>query len=91
VSVGHVARAAEAVGISTVSIFVRSFRHVAEQMTLSRTVITRNPMGRPLGAPGDAERHGHVVRTALGLLERAQEAGTIYEMDEPFRAGRWGD
>ena len=85
VSVGHVARAAEESGIPTVGVYVRSFRHVAEQMMLPRTVVTRHPMGRPLGAPGDHERHRLVVGTALRLLEEADSPGTILEIDEPYR------
>lgn len=86
-SVGHVARAVEKSGIPTVGVFVAAFRHVPEQMTLPRTVITKHPMGRPLGAPGDHERHREVVRAALGLLETASATGTVIELDAPFRAG----
>ena len=89
VSVGHIARAVEESGIPTVGIYVRSFRHVAEQMTLPRTVVTRHPMGRPLGAPGDRQRHRSVVDAALELLDTAQAPGTILELERPFRLGRY--
>jgi hypothetical protein len=89
VSVGHVARAVEESGIPTVGVYVRSFRHVAEQMTLPRTVVTRHPMGRPVGAPFDHVRHREVVHAALDLLETASAAGTIVEMELPFRPGTW--
>lgn len=82
-------RAVEESGIPTVSVFVRSFRHVAMQMTLPRTLITRHPMGRPIGASGDEKRHREVIRGALRLFEDATEAGTIVELDAPFRAGSW--
>ncbi len=75
-------------GIPTVGIFVRSFRHHVENMKLPRTVVTRHPMGRPMGAPHDAERHRKVLRTALSLLETAQQGGTIVELEEPYRAGK---
>ena len=87
VSVGHVARAVEDSGISTVGIFVRSFSHVASQMSLPRTVVTRHPMGRPLGAPFDHIRHREVVGAALDLLESATGVGSVVELDAPFRHG----
>ena len=85
VSVGHVAREVEASGIPTVSIFVRAFRHVAERMSLPRTIVTRHPMGRPLGAPGDATTHRRVVEASLALLETATAPGAIVELPEPYR------
>lgn len=88
VSVGHVAREIEQAGIATVSVYVRSFRHVAEQMGVPRTVVTRNPMGRPLGAPGDVERQKAVVDAALDLLESAQSGGALRELEDPYRPGR---
>ena len=72
-------------GIPTVSILVRSFRHVAEEMGYPRTVVTRHPMGRPLGPPGDTTTQRHVVGTALNLLAQATMGGTIIEIDDPYR------
>lgn len=68
VSVGHVQRAIESIGIPTVGVYVRAFGHIPELMGVARAVLTRHPMGRPLGAPGDAERQKAVVRAALSLL-----------------------
>ncbi|MDA2946289.1 MAG: hypothetical protein O2925_04455 [Actinomycetota bacterium] len=68
-SVGHVQRAIESAGIPTVGVYVSAFGHVPAQMGVARALITPNPMGRPMGAPGDAERHLAVVRHALSLLE----------------------
>ena len=85
VSVGHVARAAESAGIPTTTVFVKSFAHVAAEMGLARTVITRHPMGRPLGPARDGETQRIVVRAALGLLESANSSGTTIELDGPFR------
>jgi hypothetical protein len=87
VSVGHIARRAEAEGIPTVAVVVRSFRHVAEEMGYPRAVITRHPMGRPMGPPGDTETQNRVVEAALELLEHAEEGGTIFELDSPYRPG----
>ena len=86
VSVGHVARHLEAEGIPTVSVYVRSFRHVAEEMKVPRTVVTRHPMGRPFGAPGDVARHRAVVWAALALLETAAAGPALVELEEPYRA-----
>jgi len=85
VSVGHIARKAETEGLPTVTVLVRSFRHVAEEMDLPRTVVTRHPMGRPLGPPGDPLTHNRVVGAALGLLETATEGGAIVELEAPYR------
>ena len=83
-SVGHIARALEAVGIATVCIYVEAFRHRAITLRVPRALVTRFPMGRNLGAPGNAEEHLRVLRTALGLLERAGEASTIVEFPEDW-------
>lgn len=84
-SVGHVARAFEAAGLPTVVVQIRAFRHVAEEMKLPRTIITRHPMGRPLGAPGDHRRQRQVVTAALRLLETATRGPALVELPEPYR------
>jgi hypothetical protein len=86
VSVGHVSRAIEEAGIPTSTIFIRAFRHVAEEMKLARCVVTRHPMGRPLGAAGDHARHKKVVGAALRLLDTAGQP-TMVELPDPFRVG----
>ena len=88
-SVGHVARALEDAGTPTVVVMVRAFLHVAERMTLPRTLITRNPMGRPFGAPGDAERQRMVLDAAFDVLDRADQPGTIVELETPYRPGTY--
>ncbi len=72
----------------TVSIFVRAFRHVADAMKLPRVVVTRHPMGRPLGAPGDVARQREVLLAALRLLQEAQEGDSIVELPDPYRVPR---
>ena len=86
VSVGHVSRAFEEAGIPTTTIFIRAFRHVADEMKLARVVVTRHPMGRPLGAAGDHATHRKVVGAALRLFDTADQS-TLVEMPDPFRAG----
>lgn len=84
-SVGHVARAVEAAGIPTVVVMVRAFAHVAERMTLPRTVVTRHPMGRPFGPVGDVVRQRRVLDAALDLASSADAAGRIVDIAGTFR------
>ena len=84
-SVGHVARALEEAGIATTAIMVEAFRHRAQEMMIPRTLVTRFPMGRPVGAPNDVERQLDGMRNALDLLETATEAGTIVTYPHPYR------
>ena len=80
---GHVQRAIESAGIPTVGVYVRAFGHIPELMGVARAVITRHPMGRPLGAPGDRDRQLGVVRAALDLLDRDEP--TVVELEQPYR------
>ena len=64
---------------------VEAFRHRAVELMAPRTLITRFPMGRPLGAPNDVERHLDVMRSAFDLLDTATEAGTIVNYPHPYR------
>jgi hypothetical protein len=83
--VGHVARVAEEAGIPTVAVYVKAFEKVAKEMALPRVLVTRHPVGRPLGAPGDAERQRNVLLAALELLESAPANGSIRGFEEPYR------
>jgi hypothetical protein len=69
----------------TVSVYIRAFRHVLDQMNVPRAVVTRHPLGRPLGAPGDWERQELVIATALDLLENAVRGHTVVELEAPYR------
>jgi hypothetical protein len=40
-----------------------------------------------MGPPGDTETQNRVVEAALELLEHAEEGGTIFELDSPYRPG----
>lgn len=92
-SVGHFARTLEAAGIPTVAVFIRAFKHHAVNMRLPRALVTRHPLGRALGAPGDWERQSAVVRAALSLLESAAAPATLIEFPETYRSApgpsRW--
>ncbi len=76
-TVGHVARAIEAIGIPTVNIYIEAFRPDAELLKPARTLVTPNLMGRPLGLPHRRDQQMSVIRAALRLLETADHAPTI--------------
>ena len=73
----------ESAGLPSVSVFIRSFGHVPELMGLSRALVVEHPLGRQLGAPGDAERQSAVVRAALDLLQSDDQV--IAEFGQPYR------
>ena len=76
-SVGLVARALEAAGIPTVSIFVRAFEHVAGRLRIPRVLVTPHLMGRTIGPVGDRTRQRTVVEAALRLLVEADGPETV--------------
>jgi hypothetical protein len=67
----------EAAGLATVAVYIEAFAHYAEAMRLPRTLVVPHPMGRPIGAPGDAVRHREVVEAALRMVDTADRVGTI--------------
>ena len=64
-------------------VYIGAFAHVPRQMSVARALITRHPLGRPLGAPGDAERQLAVVEAALDLFDITEP--TIREFPLPYR------
>jgi hypothetical protein len=58
---------------------------MAEDMKVPQAVITRRPMGRPVGAPGDVERQRQVILATVRLLAEAPCGGSIIEIPEPYR------
>ena len=76
-TVGHVARAIETVGIPTVCVYIEAFRPDAELLKPARTLVTPHIMGRPLGLPHRREQQLAVIRAALSLLETADHAPVI--------------
>ena len=91
-SVGLVARALEAAGIPTVSVFNRVFAHVAGRLRVPRVLVTPHLMGRTIGPVGDRTRQREVVEAALRLLVEAdgpevhRQFSTSTDVDA--RAGR---
>ena len=51
----------------------------------ARVVFTKHIMGRPISAPFDRERQLHVVREALGLLERATGPESYVLLPDDYR------
>jgi hypothetical protein len=82
-SVGLVARALEAAGVPTVSVFVRAFRHTAVKLRVPRVLVTPHLMGRTIGPVNDRVRQREVVEAALRLLEDAEGPGTLSEFAPP--------
>jgi hypothetical protein len=82
--VGHVARILEEKGIATVVIAVEAFKETLVTMSLPRVLITRFPMGRPVGFPGNSSQHQRVIKEALNLLAEATESKTILTFDEMY-------
>ena len=76
-SVGLVARALEAAGIPTVSVFIAAFEHVAGRLRLPRVLVTPHLMGRTIGPVGDPGRQRSVVEAALALLTEADGPETL--------------
>ena len=76
-TVGHVARAIEAIGIPTVCVYIEAFRPDAELLKPARTLVTPHLMGRPLGLPHHREQQLAVIRAALRLLETADHAPAL--------------
>ena len=79
-SVGLVARALEAAGIPTVSVFTRPFAHVAGRLRVPRVLITPHLVGRTIGPAGDRVRQREVVEAALRLLVEAGGPETLREL-----------
>ncbi len=80
-TVGHVARAIEAIGIPTVCVYIAAFRPDAELLKPARVLVTPHLMGRPLGLPHRREQQLAVIRAALRLLETADHAPTMETFD----------
>jgi hypothetical protein len=76
-SVGHIAREFEESGISTVVIAVEPFLKRLEIMSLPRTLLTDNLIGRVLGSPHDTSYQRKVLEQAIKLLSSADKNGTV--------------
>lgn len=61
-------------------IAVKAFERRLQAMRPPRVLITRHPMGRPIGPPGDHTRQREVLQAALELFETAETVGTFREL-----------
>ncbi|MDX1690763.1 MAG: hypothetical protein R3290_07050 [Acidimicrobiia bacterium] len=84
-SVGHVARSLEEVGIATVTIAVAAFEGRLGPMRVPRRLLTPFPMGRPLGPPGDRATQRAVIERALRLVDEADAPDTAVRWEHPYR------
>jgi hypothetical protein len=67
----------EEAGIATVVIGSGMYEERLRAMNLPRTVITQYPLGRPLGAPGNARVQREILMAAHDMLESAQAPGGV--------------
>jgi hypothetical protein len=71
-------------GIATIVIASGVFRNRLAAMQLPRAMLTRHPMGRPLGMPGDHQEQRRIILEALNLLEYANKGGIIVDLPDIF-------
>jgi hypothetical protein len=88
VSVGHVSRELESIGIPSVIVMSNVFRGRVLVMKPARVVFTHHIMGRPMGAPHDKERQAYVLREALKLLESATGPETTLVLPDSYRVAK---
>lgn len=62
------------------SVYIRAFAHVAEQLRVPRVLVTSQLMGRTLGPVGDRAQQRRTVEAALRLLVEATGAQTRWDL-----------
>ncbi|MHB9150730.1 MAG: hypothetical protein ACYC33_11775 [Thermoleophilia bacterium] len=77
------ARVVEAAGIPTVALSVN--RAYSEKVRAPRTVFLPFPYGSVFGEPGDAKRQREVLLAMLGMLETADDPGSIVDLPMRWR------
>jgi hypothetical protein len=75
-SVGLIARAVEAAGISTVSL--SSARSITAAVNPPRAVFLDYPLGQTAGRQGSKDEQDKVLGAALAALQSMTDAGTIH-------------
>ena len=83
-SIGLIARALEASGITTTSI--SSAWSITQSVNPPRAVFTDFPLGNTAGPPNTPEVQMAIARSALELAHTATEPGTIVALDH-----EWGE
>ena len=74
---GLVCRLLEERGIATV--YVATGRDLTALVKPPRALFVNHPMGNNFGAPGDEQEQTAIMRTALGLIHGATEAGVLVD------------
>lgn len=77
---GLVARAIELAGVPT--LVLGSHAEILEQVKVPRAVVVGHPAGAPLGNPGNAGKHEHLLREALEAAWKLEGPGLIERL--PF-------
>lgn len=84
---GLVCRLLEERGIATT--YIATGRDLTELVKPPRALFVNHPMGNNFGRPGDVAMQTDILRTALGLIHGAEQAGALldYPSDwgEPFQ------
>ncbi len=77
------ARAIEAVGISTV--LVTLMPYWSEKLGTPRTLAVEYPFGHMLGRAGQRDEQLAVIRRALGVLRDATAPGAVEHYEQPWQ------
>jgi D-proline reductase (dithiol) PrdB len=77
----HLARLIETVGIPTV--ILGTTAEPFEAIGVPRAVLVEHPAGAPLGNPGNAGKHGHLIQEALSAAWELEGPGLLIPL--PFR------
>lgn len=89
-SVGLIARAVEAAGISTVSL--SSARSITAAVNPPRAVFLDYPLGQTAGRQGSKDEQDKVLGAALAALQSMTDAGAIRDIDLVWAANDdWKD
>lgn len=84
-TMGLIARAVELAGVSTLCLGLQEAGAILEQVRPPRTVLVDHIAGAPLGAPGNAAKHQHLIREALEAAYDLAEPGE----SRTLRRYRW--
>lgn len=79
-SAGLVARAIELAGVPTLVLGTRP--EILEAVKVPRAVVVKHPDGAPLGNPGNAGKHEHLLREALSAAWTLEGPGLVERL--PF-------
>ena len=89
---GLVCRLVEERGIATT--YVATGRDLTALVNPPRALFVNHPMGNNFGASNDVETQTAILRRALGLVETAEQGGTLVDMPThwttPFEFGPGG-